>query len=162
MGRPKKPLFQRHDNPPPMGDVLHVARVRDIGHMTVVVISPDLTGFFTHWHNMRTRPCPGRDNGCKLCIDLQARRWVGFVQICNTDHTSHALLECTQLGGNRLKEIREREGSLRGLIIQVGRARPDIKAPMTIEVVGRDINADTLTFPKPIEPTLNRLWGYNG
>jgi hypothetical protein len=89
-----------------------------------------------------------------------ARRWVGFIQWCNTDHTGHTALELTPNGGHFLKEIQDRDGSLRGLIIRVGRSRPDLKGAQLIDIIGRDPDLDSLMMPKPIEPTLNRLWGY--
>lgn len=160
MALPRKPKWVVVPDPPPLGDVLHVTRVKATGRPSGIIITPTMWGSYTHFMEWRTRRCVGLENGCAGCKLHIAKRWIGFVQWVDSEFTLHCALELTEKAGNRMKAIREKYGTLRGLRIEVRRERNDKRSPIEIEVLGQHPNPDELPQPKPIEPTLERLWGY--
>lgn len=161
MGKPKRPEFLRMDDPPPMGDVLHIDRVGIGQFLTGVIISPSMAGWPTHWYMKRTRPCIGPKNGCVCAEKPLAYRWVGMVQWIRSDVTNPSILELTQLAGNRLKSILAKTGTLRGLRIEVHRERANLRSPIAISLLGNADHPDRLPSEKDYRPTLERLWGTN-
>lgn len=155
----RKPDFLRQDDPPPMGDVMHIDRVPVGAYFTGVVISPRYAGWPTHWYNKRTIPCIGPAKGCRCASTILSHRWVGMIQWIMGERSSQTILELTPRAGNRLKEILEKRGTLRGLRLQVQRERATLRSPITLTIIGEHESPEQLPSEKDYTPTVQRLWG---
>lgn len=153
-----KGRFVRQDNPPKGCHVTPIKKVGDKERFTVLVCSSEVFGIYTHWNEKRTVPCGGTRKLCKLCLKEVARRWAGFVHVCNPDGSGAALLEMTALAAERLLACAEEGLGIRGLIVHVYRERGTKKSPIAVARVGRAPAEQVIPRPIDPEPTLCKLW----
>jgi len=155
----KKDAFRRQDDPPPLGDVLHVAKIKATTKFTAVILAHRWQGFAVHWNGKRTVRCRTPKPQCQWCVAQCPTRWVGFLHLRNRSDSLEFALELTPFAGHQLKDLFERHATLRGMIIHVQRQRETEKAPIQIDFVGHVDAAEVLPPERSIEPTIQRLWG---
>jgi hypothetical protein len=146
--------------PPPLGDVMHVARVSETGRVSGVCICDNVFGPWVHWVG-RTVRCVGLDNRCPHCLTHVNKKWVGFIQLHVPAQHVTFMIEVTNYAGLQLKAIRDAHETLRGLRLEFKRARDNMRAPLMCELLGLYHDVPSLPPEKPFTPTLDRLWsGY--
>lgn len=156
----RKSRYNRQDEPPPVGRVLHILKIGDKTRMTVKVCASNIFGVVTHYDRRwkRTVRCTKHLGQCEYHENQVAERWAGFVHVCNMDGHGEAFVELTALAAHRLKAIAQQHGVFRGLIIHLYRERGTIKSPVAVEYVGVHDGKFELPSERSPEPTLDRLW----
>lgn len=98
----------------------------------LLILSDDIFGIETHWWNQRTGPC--REHGCEACLAGHESRWKGYLLCFDMATEQHVVLEFTPPPAETLDAARMNHGSLRGLVVNVGRAKATFNGKVTIEI----------------------------
>ncbi len=156
----KPTAWGRNDRPPPLGDVMHVARVKADGQITVVCLSDKMIGFNTHWDGRKTVRCCKPKFTCQGCAQNWPGRWVGLLHCSTTELSDQFIIEVTPLAGEKIYKLWEEKGSLRGLIMFLHRQRAHKRAPLVVNFKGFIEGVSALPKERSCEPTALRLYAY--
>lgn len=105
---------------------------------------------WTHWFE-RSLICTNT-KACPHCDRKIARRWKGFMGMCDTTRKVLFIAEITPPVARRLDALIESQVHLHTLLITLGRLRDVRNAPQTIEVEELSDSQLKLPIPKPFNP----------
>lgn len=102
--------------------------------LKLMVLSEDVFGIDTHYWERRTGPC--REVDCPACLAGYDARWKGYVLAVDTSTHQNIVLEFTPPAFPAMDEGLKKYGSMRGMLISVGRAKATFNG--TVQIVVRD------------------------
>jgi len=152
----------RDDKPPRPGPSIPVIRIKGGEQRLLIVLSPRLIGYWTHWGGKATMPCTGKELGCTGCSARPPwpSRWKGYLHaLCLVKHYD-CFLELTPAAAEMLSLQSDNAMSLRGVKIELRRT-PGANGRLKLIVHNRTLTMNDLPEPKDPMVSLAKLWGIN-
>lgn len=152
-------LNTRNDPPRP-GPDMSIVRLRAGQKVTVVVLSKQIWGCYTHWAGRYSTPCyadksrcPGHKQGLPL-------RWKGYLHVWDYNIRDDYFLELTPTACHNLLDQVGRGMDLRCQRLMIERGKGD-KARLYVSVQTPHDKISDKPLPEAKDPfkTLCRLWG---
>ena len=126
---------------------IQLIRVPPVQKLVGISINQLILGCPTHWDGRRTSACVG--TGCPHCRDGHAGRWHAYVPIYNQASGHIAVVQLTKLAAGSLHEEALRYGALRGLLLQIYRAKPRDNGRILLDA--RKLPHEPADLPAPID-----------
>lgn len=133
-----------------------IVRTPAKGSFDCLCLSTVALGKYCHWWNGRTQPCDGEQ--CSKCLQGSPRRWHSWVAVYSERTQRTFILEVPGGPAKALADFRSKNGTLRGVGIQVHRANGKVNGPVRIGF-GK-ARADNVLLPEApdVEQLLVRMW----
>jgi hypothetical protein len=155
----KNVQFSTDDEPNFRPRVTPIRKIGATDQVTVVILSPRIQGFNTHWDGDHTEPCLVGDSLCRLCLKKVPRKWTGFLHCFDETTREHCFIELTDFAWERLKKLAADYPSCRGLKVCFVRERKTIRSPVKATILGLEPAHRIQSPERRVEPTLRRIWG---
>lgn len=129
------------------------------GRLSVVCISPNMTGAKVHFWNNRTIGCMASE--CEPCSKNRASFWEGYIAALREGTLDRLIVRITEKIGGQIREWLKDHTSLRGARMQF--ERPSRSANGRIRLTIDDALADVperITEPA-MRPLLCHIWRFN-
>lgn len=127
------------------------------GALSLVCLSRDFSGVFTHWWGGRTIPC--RKSGCPAHDAGHSARWHGYLLCEVSPGAKRVLFEFTDQAAATFAELRKEHGTLRGLCFRASRSRARANGRVIITAVKHLGSGARLTPEVPVRSVLSVIWG---
>jgi hypothetical protein len=151
--------MSRNDNPTPRTRVLDLRRVKATEQLKVIILSPWVMGYDTHWLGDHTEPCTKRHGACTLCDEKKPHKWIGFIHCIEPGGKTSFFLELTDHAWADMKKQASPLVILRGLQFVFSRLRATMKSPVTCSLISNEPYAEhRLPAAKEVEPSLRVAW----
>lgn len=152
------PSLCRDDKGPPPRKTIDVRKVSGSDRFSIVVVSREVEGYWTHWFNKRTTPHIADKVMCPGCLALAPMRWAGFLHVCDPAIQGPGVfIELTALAKENLMIATLPQGMIRGQVLSVQRAKKNEKSPLTFDFLRR-YEGSSLPAPADVTKLLHRIW----
>lgn len=129
------------------------------GRLSVVCISPQLTGAMVHFWNNRTIGCRGEE--CEPCMKNRAKFWEGYIAALRSGTLDRLIVRISEKIGGQIKSWQRDRTTLRGARMDFERPSrtPNGRIRLTIDETYADV-PDRITEPE-MRSLLCHIWRFN-
>jgi len=124
---------------------------------SMIVLSPKVTGAWTHYDGRRSSICAGKL--CKKCEVLGPPRWYGYLCTLAPKTGNKHLVEFTPRCLDAIQEWVGEHGQLRGATLVLWREGSRANSPLAARVHEGVTAPDKLPIPFDVREKLRVLWG---
>jgi hypothetical protein len=139
------------------------------GLLLVASLSPQIQGWVLHWHDGRTVPClapdPQTDTAtrnarfCPCCAAGTSWRWEGFLCGVRSGDRKRGIIVVTQGAYLHSETLQEKDGSLVGKILEMGRSCHSKRGPVSVKVRPEEVKGP-LPPAWELRESLLYIWGF--
>lgn len=133
-----------------------IIRVKPGKPMRCIVLSHDLVGAQTHYHQRRTQICQGA--ACGICALNEKPRWYGYLSAMSLAGSIRVIVEVTPLCVPSIDEYFRDHGTLRGAQLSLERIGARDNAPIRSALAEGHFEQSRLPEPLPVIATLQQIW----
>ena len=153
--------FVWRDTPRNAKRVIEILKIGPAEDRQVVICSPKVWGYATHWHPdlNRTVRCTKTLGGCEHCESHLPQRDKGLLLVANGVGELVGFLELTPSAWETVLGFSTTLGGLRGKVIRVYRTRKDKKGRLLVSPLGDYQGPRALPDDRSPEATLRRVHG---
>lgn len=136
-----------------------IRRVPADKKMTVVILSHNLVGCYTHFFRGCTVSCPSHGH-CEACENGTPRRWHSWFGGWNPKNDFRAIVEITPRVIEAFDSAFRKERTLRGKEVTLHRAPAKPNGKLYASIVDAGVSKDVLPKAPDVAKHLMRMWGY--
>jgi len=145
--------------PPPKGDRTDVVRVKSTDPQTFTFLSDKILGVLIHWNGKRSCECTKDQGECAGCASAWPLKWKGYMHcIAWNDKRNLVFLELTARACEVIEQFVPERGTLRGLIVRIGKTKGGAKGRYTVDVLERRTPEAEMPVDQDPLDTLRFLW----
>lgn len=126
------------------------------GKLTVVILSHDLIGRYTHYAASRTRPCMGQD--CEWCNKNQRPRWHGYLACIDLDRNEKIIVEVTAGIATQIGEWFDQCRTLKGSRMQLERPSGKANGRIRAKIIAPATGTGELPTAPDLRPVMEKIW----
>jgi len=135
---------------------MQILRARPATTTAGVLLSPDLTGAYTHYWRGRTRIC--ENPNCDPCNAHHKPRWYGYAALWSPNSNAVALLELTPACLPQIDAHIQRHNTLRLAQIRLRRANNKPNSRLILQIDLHPYPSGNAPPNPDVHATLERLW----
>lgn len=124
--------------------------------MSMIVLSHDAVGVYTHYYRGLTRPCMG--GGCEACEHDSSMRWHGYLGVQGMKSGDLGVFEFTAPGADACDQFLKLHGTLRGAQLIASRAGQRENSRIVLRFSTSDRAPLLLPAAPDVRQFLFRLW----
>lgn len=153
------PSLCRNDNPRVRKRCIDLRRVQADEQLKVIVLSPWIEGFDTHWKGGRTQPCTANKGDCLLCEEHAVYKWIGFLFVTEVVSKKLFFLEMTDHCWDDAKKEKADLPSFRGTQFLFFRKNGKMNSAVIPRLLSNEIwDNSRLPMSKSVVESLRTAW----
>lgn len=154
------PSMARNDNPRVRKRCIDLRRVQADEQLRVIILSPFVEGFDTHWLNGQTQPCCANNSPCQLCKDGAPYKWIGWLYCYEISTKKTFFLELTDHCWQDAKTEKGDLPSFRGLQFLFFRKHGNMKSAVVPRMLSPEPwDNSRLPMSRSVVESLRVAWG---
>jgi hypothetical protein len=123
-----------------------------------LILSPAISGFWTHWNGRVSAPCVEPHDLCPGCKHNQPSRWKGYLHAVDMVTRNECFLELTPTAAEMLSLQIENKDSLRGFRLELKRTTA-ANGRLRLQLLPKIERLTDLPSAKDPLISLQNLWG---